>query len=88
MHIRCDRDALGSSATAIRFLSPSIGLILRIICIACQILTVPFISLLLFLLLLLWLACLGMVMGCGAIARLCRQSRRVSYAQVSPVMPD
>ena len=83
LHTGFDTVVFGLVTAAIKFILSPIGLLLRIIYIPCQILIVP-LMLLLFLFSVAWLLCLGVIMGCGAIARSCWLLRPVAFMLALP----
>lgn len=83
MHTGFDTAVFGLVTAVIKFILSPIGFLLRIVYIPCQILIVP-LMLLLFLFSLAWLVCLGVIMGCGAVARSCWLLRPVVFLLAFP----
>ena len=83
MHTGFDTVVFSLVTAAIKFILSPIGLLLRIIYIPCQILIVP-LMLLLVVFSLFWLVCLGVIMGCGAVARSCWLLRPVAFLLALP----
>lgn len=83
MHKGYDTVVFGLITAAIKFILSPVGMLLRIIYIPCQILIVP-LMLVLLLFSLSWLVCLGVIMGCGAVARSYWLLRPVAFLLALP----
>lgn len=83
MHTGYDTFVFGLITTAIKFILSPVGMLLRIIYIPCQILIVP-LMLVLFMFSLSWMVCLGVIMGCGAVARSCWLLRPAAFLIALP----
>ena len=83
MHTGFDTVVFGLITATIKFILSPIGILLRIIYIPCQILIVP-LMLVLFLFSLSWMMRLGVIMGCGAVARSCWLLRPVAFLLALP----